>query len=243
MKYLKSTDPYNNKQAEGEMESFLQQKIRGKVHLQGRAFCDVLDNSNNNKGHESSAILKRDVACSDKWPLLRLRSGTSDNGHGTAVFIFGMCQTTCFWSLLFCNSQVFIYMGGSSRASPVKRSWCIWTVRTFPSPLCWWHEILDRKIDGDICYLRLYSCQKGWFHPLLLCWKFSCKYWWCKIWFWEDIPYYKISWWISGYRIYQTICKIIRSAFFTLCVNPYLKKPIGNLTGGLNLWSKCALKN
>lgn len=122
MKRLKSTDPYNNKQLEGKMESFLQQKIRAKVHFQGRAFCDVLDNSNNNKGHESSALLRRDVACSDERPLLRLRSGTTDNGDGTAVFIFGMCQTTCFWSLLFYNSQVFIYMVGSSRACPVKRS-------------------------------------------------------------------------------------------------------------------------
>lgn len=103
------------------MESFLQQKIRAKLHFQGRAFCDVLDNSNNNKGHESSAVLRCDVACTDKWPLLRLRSGTSDNGDGTSVFIFGMCQRTCFWSLLFYNSQVFIYTVRSSRASPVKK--------------------------------------------------------------------------------------------------------------------------
>lgn len=132
---LKALIP-NNKQLKGKIESFLQQKIRAKLCFQGRAFCDVLDNSNNNKGHESSAILRRDVACLDKWPLLRLRSGTSDNGDGTVMFIFGMCQRTCFWSLLFYNSQVFIYMVWSSRASPIKRSLCIWTVRTFPSPLC-----------------------------------------------------------------------------------------------------------
>lgn len=166
------------------MESFLQQKIRAKLHFQGRAFCDVLDNSNNNKGHESSAVPRCDVACSYKWPLLRLRSGTSDNGDGTAVFIFGMCQRTCFWSLLFYNSQVFIYTVRSSRASPVKKEFMYLNSSYLSFPFaCWWHMILEQKMEGewDIPYLRLYSCQKGRFHPLFLCKELNCKYWWCKI--------------------------------------------------------------
>lgn len=92
-----------------------------------------------------------------------------------------MCQKTCFWSLLFCSSQVFIYMVWNSIASPVKQSLFLWTLSTFPFPFAhWWHEMLVRKMEGewDITDLRLYCCPKGHFSfdprahscPLPLCW-------------------------------------------------------------------------